>query len=95
MIVLNDIQRNLAEAIKQSGMKQTAIAKKLGISQQTISHYIKGDKMPALDTFANLCVIIDVDPADILCTNDSGAKEKAVRVSDSFNNNSGSINFKV
>ena len=52
MIVLNEIQRNLAEAIKQSGMKQTAIAKKLGISQQTISHYIKGDKMPALDTFA-------------------------------------------
>ena len=38
----------------------TAIAKKLGISQQTISHYIKGDKMPALDTFANLCVIIVV-----------------------------------
>lgn len=69
MITLNQIQQKLAEAIKQSGMTQTAIANKLGIRQQTISHYVKGDIMPALDTLANLCVIIDVDPADILCTN--------------------------
>lgn len=95
MVILSEIQRNLAEAIKQSGMKQTALAKKIGISQQTISHYIKGDKMPALDTFANLCIILDIDPADILCTNDSREKEKAVRISDSFNNNSGNINFKM
>ena len=95
MVILSQIQEKLAQAIKQSGITQTALAKKLGISQQTVSHYIKGDKMPALDTFANLCIVLDIDPADILCTNDSGAKEKAVRVSDSFNNNSGSINFKA
>ena len=66
MITLQDIQKNLAKAIKQSGMTQTELGKKLGVSQQTISHYLKGDKLPALDTFANLCAIIDVNPQDIL-----------------------------
>ncbi len=67
MITLSQIQKKLVEIIKQSGMTQTALAQKLGVRQQTISHYIKGDIMPALDTFANLCAILDVDPADILC----------------------------
>ena len=68
MVTLKQIQERLAEVIRQSGMTQTAIAQALGIRQQTVSHYVKGDIMPALDTFANLCVLIDVDPADILCT---------------------------
>ena len=66
MITLEHIQKNLAAAIKQCGMTQTELGKKLGVSQQTISHYLKGDKLPALDTFANLCTIIDVNPQDIL-----------------------------
>lgn len=70
MITLNEIQQRLAEAIKHSGLTQTEIAKKLSITQQTISHYVKGDKMPALDTFANLCAILDVDPAYILGLSD-------------------------
>lgn len=69
LITIEQIQRNLSEAIKQSGKTQTEIGKSIGISQQTVSHYIKGDKLPALDTLANLCVFLDIDPADILCTN--------------------------
>ena len=67
MITLLQIQQQIAEAIKQSGMTQTEIGKKLGVSQQSISHYVKGNKLPALDTLANLCVLLDVDPSDILC----------------------------
>ena len=67
MITLLQIQQQIAEAIKQSDMTQTEIGKKLGVSQQSISHYVKGDKLPALDTLANLCVLLDVDPSDILC----------------------------
>ena len=66
MVTLEIIQQNLAAAIRQSGLTQTELGKKLGVSQQTISHYLKGDKLPALDTFANLCAIIDVNPQDIL-----------------------------
>ena len=67
MITLVQIQARLAEAITQSGITQTALAQKLGVIQQTISHYVKGDKMPALDTFANLCAVLDIDANDILC----------------------------
>ena len=62
-----NIQKRLAEAIKQSGISQSDLARRLGISPATVSHYIIGDKMPALDTLANLCTIIDADANDILC----------------------------
>ena len=68
MITLDRIRKNLVEAIRQSGLTQNEIAKKLGTSQQAIGQYVSGRAMPALDTFANLCVVLDIDPADILCT---------------------------
>lgn len=67
MITLDMIRQKIVEAIKQSGLTQIELARRLGINPSTISHYIKGDKMPALDTFANLCAILDVDSNDILC----------------------------
>lgn len=70
MITLAEIQKKLAEAIKLSGKTQTALAKELNIKQQTVCQYVSGRAMPALDTFANLCAILDVDPADILCIED-------------------------
>ena len=94
MIILNEIQKRLADLIKTCGLTQTALAKQLNISQSAIAHYVKGDIMPALDTFANLCVILDVDPAEILGTSNADNK-KSVQITGSFNNNSGSINFKA
>ena len=70
MITLNQIQEKIAQAIKNSGLTQTELSKKLGISQQTVSHYVKGDKLPALDTFANLCAVLDLDANEILCIRD-------------------------
>ena len=67
MITIEQIKVRLTEAIKQSGMKQTDLAKMQNISQSTIAHYIKGDIVPALDTFANLCKVLDIDTNYILC----------------------------
>ena len=67
MITLEQIKERLAEAIKQSGMTQTAIAKQLNIQPTQICSYIKGRKMPALDTLANLCKVLDLDANYILC----------------------------
>ncbi len=66
MITLSEIQKNIAQEIKTSGLSQTEIANKLGIKQPTVGQYISGRSLPALDTFANLCVLLDVDPSDIL-----------------------------
>lgn len=70
MVTLEQIQLRLAEAIRQSGLTQTALAKQIRIGQQTVSEYLHGKSMPALDTFANLCAVLDVDPAYILCLTD-------------------------
>ena len=67
MITLDKIRIRLQESIKQSGYSQTELAKLLGVSQPSIAYYLSGDKMPALDTLANLCKILDVSPAYILC----------------------------
>lgn len=67
MITLEQIQKRLTESIKQSGMTQSALAEKLKISQSSIAHYLRGDILPALDTLANLCKILDVDANYILC----------------------------
>ncbi|MCM1305852.1 MAG: helix-turn-helix domain-containing protein [Bacteroides sp.] len=66
MIVLNQIRSNLQNAIKQSGLQQKEISEKIGISQATISQYMSGRAMPALDTFARLCVALDLDANEIL-----------------------------
>ena len=94
MITLNEIQKRLASEIKNCPLSQTEISRQLGIKQTQISCYVHGKKLPALDTFANLCIILDVDPADILGTNNTN-NNKSVQISGSFNNNSGNINFKA
>ncbi len=69
MITLETIQKNIIEAIRQCGMTQTAIAKELHMSQSTIAHYVRGDILPALDTLANLCAVLNLDANEILGIN--------------------------
>lgn len=95
MVTLSEIQKKLASAIRSSGRTQTAIARELGIGQQTVSEYLRGRSMPALDTLANLCALLDLDANDILCIHEYAERGKAVTVSNSFNNNSGKIDFKA
>lgn len=70
MIDLEVIRERLIEAIKQSELTQTEIAQKIGVGYRTVSHYVKGDKLPSLDTFANLCRALDLDPAYMLGLSD-------------------------
>ncbi len=67
MIELDKIRQKVIEAIKLSGMTQTALAKKIGVCHQAIGQYLYQNIMPALDTFANLCAVLDLDANDILC----------------------------
>ena len=67
MILEEQIKERKSEAIKYSGETQTEIAKKIGVSQQMISSYLKGDKLPAIQTLANLCQVLDLDANEVLC----------------------------
>ena len=46
MITLEEIQKRLAETIRQSGMTQTELARQLGIRQPTVGQYFRGEPCP-------------------------------------------------
>lgn len=66
MIKIEEIQKRLREAIEYGTLSQKEIAEQLGINPSTVSKYMRQDKFPSLDTFANLCKILDVSADDIL-----------------------------
>ena len=66
MIRIDEIQKRLREAIAQSGISQKDLADKLGIIPSTVSKYMRLDKYPSLDTFANICEVLDVSADEIL-----------------------------
>lgn len=70
MITLEQIKTRLAEEITDSELTQSEIARRLEIKHQQISAYVHGQKMPSLDTFANLCKLLDLDTNYILCLKD-------------------------
>ena len=63
---LTDIQLRLRECIRRSRITQKELAKKIGVSAQTVSKYMKADVFPALDTFAKLCSALDVSANYVL-----------------------------
>lgn len=93
MITNEQIRAKLVAAIRNSGITQTELAKRVGVIQQSIAQYISGRAMPAVDTLANLCEVLDLDANDILCIHEYAQPKKAVTVNNSFNNNSGKIDF--
>lgn len=66
MIKVEEIQKRLRESIEYSHLSQKEIAERLGINPSTVSKYMRLDKYPSLDTFANLCEILDVSADEIL-----------------------------
>jgi len=60
------IRERLIEAIKQSGMTNTAIAKQANIHVSMITDYKNTKKLPSLTNFAILCKILDVSSDYIL-----------------------------
>ena len=70
MITLEKIQTRIIAAIQQSKMSQAKIAAAIGVSQQSVSRYVNGKKLPALDTLAKLCKLLDLDANYILCQED-------------------------
>jgi len=67
MITVEQIRKKLIVVIRTSGMTQTELAKRIGITQSSLGQYLTGRAMPALDTFANLCAVLELDANDILC----------------------------
>ncbi len=66
MITIQEIQKRLREAIQYSDLSQKELAEKLGINPSTVSKYMRLNKFPSIDTFANICQILDISADEIL-----------------------------
>ena len=79
MAELKIIKARIGEAISQSGLSQTELAKRLSVTQSCVAHYIKGDSVPSLETFALLCEVLDEDPAYLLGLEDVAGNRPHVK----------------
>ena len=70
MITISDIRLKLQNEIKLSGLSKTELARKIGVDRSVIWQYLSGRAMPALDTFAKICAVLDLDANEILCVNE-------------------------
>lgn len=77
---------------KENGYKQDQIAKILGVTKSCYSNYEQGIREPSIEIIKKLCVLFDIS-ADELLEIDSNEQRKNVIIN-SFNNNSGKIDFK-
>ncbi len=77
MITIKEIQLRLREEIKWSGITQKELAEKLNINASTVSKYMRLDKYPSLETFANICQILDLSADEILGLKKPSAGDRA------------------
>lgn len=60
---------NLKEYILKSGLRQSHIASKLSISQNTLSSYVSGRRHPKVNTAQKLAEILNCKVEDIFFAN--------------------------
>ncbi len=82
----------LKEQRENAGLSQNSLAKATGISQQNISRWEKEEKTPSIIFCAQLADFYGITIDELVGRDSNG---KTITVSNSFNNNSGSINFKA
>lgn len=66
MATIKDIKQAIINAIKQSKMTQTELARAINVSASTISKYVHGKSMPTLHNFFKLCKVLDLFSLPIL-----------------------------
>lgn len=62
---------NIKNIIEQRGYKKKAIAEKMGYKENQFSDLLNGRRTVKLDDIIQLCGILDVEPNDIIKTQDA------------------------
>ena len=59
----------IKEVLKQKGIKQTWLAKKLGKSYNMVNAYAKNRQQPRLETLMEIANILDIDVKELIISN--------------------------
>ena len=65
-------------AIHNSGMTQREVAEKSGITEVSLSKYVKGQRVPKAPVLGKIAYTIGVTPNDLLDTRDSEVTEEHI-----------------
>ncbi len=66
MKLVEKIKERLSQEIINSGLTTVQLAKKVGVSPEMITQYKTTQKMPSIETFTRLCIVLDVSADYIL-----------------------------
>ena len=72
---LNNFANNLKNALYAKGWSQNQLARKLGITQQCVSRWVKGNREPSIDDIILICYFLDEDPNELIGFNDLSPDE--------------------
>lgn len=64
-IIRDRLRSNIELVIESSDMSKKQIAQELGVTQASISNWIKGKNSPDLETLIHLCELFDVSLDDV------------------------------
>ena len=68
--VFNEIfARNLRKQLDRNNMSQVELAKKLGVSPQSVTNWCKGIKLPRMDKVDAMCKILCCSRSDLMQEN--------------------------
>lgn len=70
------VNKRVEAAIEKSGMKQKAIAEKIGVSEQALCAMLAGRRKISADEFYGICVVLNIEPNKMYGFGD--AEQKAV-----------------
>ncbi len=62
----------LGEILKQRGIKQKHIAKKLEVSEATVSHWVQGKNMPKAKYILKLTLLLNLPIEELINENKKG-----------------------
>lgn len=93
MIKFNMIHKKLRELRILANLTQKDLAKKLNITERSLSHYENGTREINTELIKQICIYFDIS-ADELLEIETEEQRKKIDINNSFNNNSGKINIK-
>lgn len=88
-----EFTKKFAELLKLEDINQTRLAKEVGVSKQAITNLKNGSSLPSLELLCDLARYFNVTTDYLLGLEDESGR-KITQITNSFNNNSGNIDFK-
>lgn len=70
----------LQQAISRSGMTQKELAEKVGITEASVSHYLKGDRMPRSAVAVKLADVLNMSVDELMGGNTETSFDEVYKI---------------